>query len=44
MPAINIDSDLYWERKISVWNNKEKLATLKDASGDVICEYPRGSA
>jgi hypothetical protein len=32
--------DLYWNRSTSIWNNGGDVATLKDASGNVISHYP----
>jgi hypothetical protein len=32
--------DLYWNRSTSIWNNGGDVATLKDASGNVISLYP----
>lgn len=32
--------DLYWNRSSSVWNNDGDVATLMDASGNIIAKYP----
>jgi len=39
--GIGTDSarDLYWNRSSSVWNNGGDVATLKDASGNVVSTY-----
>jgi uncharacterized protein YdeI (BOF family) len=34
------DSDLFWNMKVSIWNNDGDMATLKDASGNVMAKYP----
>ncbi len=34
------ESDLYWEKSTSIWNNNGDLATLRDVSGVVISSYP----
>jgi hypothetical protein len=34
------ESDLYWCRSTSIWNNDGDLATLRDVSGVVISRYP----
>lgn len=36
-------TDLYWGRNSPVWNNDGDLATLKDASGNAVASYPKGS-
>jgi hypothetical protein len=36
-------SDLYFNRKIPIWNNEGDVATLKDASGKVVARYPEES-
>ncbi len=33
-------TDLYWGRSSPVWNNDGDIATLKDASGNVVANYP----
>ena len=33
-------ADLYWGRSSPVWNNDGDIATLKDASGEVMAMYP----
>jgi predicted metal-binding protein len=33
-------SDLYFNRKVPLWNNEGDVATLKDASGNVVARYP----
>jgi hypothetical protein len=33
-------SDLYFNRKIPIWNNEGDVATLKDASSKVVARYP----
>jgi hypothetical protein len=33
-------SDLYFNRKVPIWNNEGDVATLKDASGKVVAKYP----
>ncbi len=32
--------DLFWNRSSSIWNNNGDVATLKDASGNIISSYP----
>lgn len=32
--------DLFWNRSSSIWNNDGDVATLKDASGNVVSSYP----
>jgi hypothetical protein len=32
--------DLFWNRSSSIWNNDGDVATLKDASGNIISRYP----
>jgi|GEM_PF-583893 len=34
-------SDLYWNKNTSIWNNNGDVATLKDASENVIFSYPK---
>ena len=34
-------TDLFWNRKMAVWNNDGDLATLKDAVENVVSIYPR---
>jgi hypothetical protein len=36
-------SDLYFNRKVPIWNNEGDVATLKDASGKVAARYPEES-
>ena len=36
-------SDLYFNRKIPIWNNEGDVATLKDASSKVVAVYPEES-
>jgi hypothetical protein len=36
-------SDLYFNRKVPIWNNDGDVATLKDASGKVVAMYPEES-
>jgi hypothetical protein len=36
-------ADLYFNRKIPIWNNEGDVATLKDASGEVVSTYPEES-
>ena len=36
-------SDLYWNRNTSIWNNDGDLATLTDASGNIVARYPEES-
>jgi hypothetical protein len=33
-------SDLYFNRKVPIWNNDGDVATLKDAAGMVVARYP----
>jgi len=33
-------SDLYFNRKVPIWNNDGDVATLKGASGKVVAKYP----
>jgi len=35
--------DLYWDRSTSVWNNGGDVATLKDASGNIVSSYSGGA-
>jgi hypothetical protein len=35
--------DLYWNRSSSIWNNGGDVATLKDASGNIVSRYPEES-
>lgn len=37
-------TDLFWNRKMAVWNNDGDLATLKDAQGNVVSIYPNEPA
>jgi len=32
--------DLFWNRASSIWNNDGDVATLKDASGNMVSSYP----
>jgi hypothetical protein len=32
--------DLFWNRSSSIWNNAGDVATLKDASGNIVSLYP----
>jgi hypothetical protein len=32
--------DLFWNRSSSIWNNDGDVATLKDASGNIVSRYP----
>jgi len=34
-------ADLYWGRSTPVWNNNGDLATLRNAAGNVVAEYPK---
>lgn len=36
-------SDLYFNRKIPIWNNEGDVATIRDASGKVVAVYPEES-
>ncbi|VVB64556.1 Lamin Tail Domain protein [uncultured archaeon] len=33
-------TDIYWNKKMPIWNNNGDMATLKDASGNVVARYP----
>jgi len=33
--------DLYWNKNTPVWNNSGDVATLKDASENIIASYPK---
>jgi hypothetical protein len=35
--------DLFWNRSSSIWNNDGDVATLKDASGNMVSRYPEES-
>ena len=35
--------DLFWNRSSSIWNNGGDMATLKDASGNIVSRYPEES-
>ena len=35
--------DLYWNRSTSVWNNAGDVATLRDASGNIVSSYSGGA-
>jgi Lamin Tail Domain len=37
-------TDLFWNMKVSIWNNDGDMATLKDASGNVVSRYPEEPA
>ena len=37
-------SDIYWNKKMPIWNNSGDMATLKDASGNVVARYPEEPA
>jgi hypothetical protein len=37
-------TDLYWNKKMPIWNNNGDMATLKDASGNVVARYPEEPA
>jgi competence protein ComEC len=32
--------DLFWNRSSSIWNNDGDVATLMDASGNIVSRYP----
>ncbi len=34
-------TDVYWGRNSPVWNNDGDVATLRDASGAIVAEYPK---
>lgn len=34
-------SDLYWNKNAPIWNNNGDVATLKDASENVVFSYPQ---
>lgn len=34
-------TDLYWGRNSPVWNNDGDVASLRDASGAIMAEYPK---
>ena len=36
-------TDLFWNRSSSIWNNGGDVATLKDASGNIVASYPEES-
>jgi len=36
-------TDLFWNRSSSVWNNDGDVATLMDASGNIVASYPKES-
>ena len=36
-------TDLFWNRSSSVWNNDGDVATLMDASGNIVTIYPKES-
>jgi sRNA-binding protein len=40
----NSATDLFWNMKVSIWNNDGDMATLKDATGNVVAKYPEESA
>ena len=33
-------TDIYWNKKMPIWNNNGDMATLKDASNNVVARYP----
>lgn len=33
-------TDIYWNKKMPVWNNDKDIATLKDNAGNVVARYP----
>jgi micrococcal nuclease len=35
--------DLFWNRSSSIWNNDGDVATLTDASGNIVSRYPEES-
>jgi competence protein ComEC len=37
-------TDIYWNKKMPIWNNNKDMATLKDNSGNVIARYPEEPA
>ena len=37
-------TDIYWNKKMPIWNNNGDMATLKDASGNVVAKYPEEPA
>jgi hypothetical protein len=37
-------TDIYWNKKMPIWNNSGDMATLKDASGNVLARYPEEPA
>lgn len=41
--GIDTAGDLYWNRSTPVWNNDGDMATLKDASGNIVSRYPEES-
>jgi hypothetical protein len=38
--GIDSAADIYWNKKMPIWNNNGDMATLKDASGNVVAKYP----
>ena len=36
-------ADLFWNKKTSIWNNSGDVATLMDASGNIVSRYPKES-
>ncbi|MCK9441851.1 MAG: lamin tail domain-containing protein [Methanothrix sp.] len=36
-------ADLFWNRSSSIWNNNGDVATLTDASGNIVSLYPEES-
>jgi hypothetical protein len=32
--------DLFWNKKVPIWNNDGDVATLKDSTGSIISIYP----
>lgn len=39
----NTSEDLFWNRSSSIWNNGGDLATLMDASDNIVSRYPKES-
>jgi len=42
--GIDSDLDLFWNMKVSIWNNDGDTATLKDDLGNVAAKYPEETA
>ena len=36
-------ADLFWNKKTPIWNNSGDVATLMDASGNIVSRYPKES-